>query len=303
MVSLRALHAFSLLAKHGRAARAAEDLGVTPSALTHLLRSLESELGAALVVRDGRGLALTEEGQRLSTNLGNSFDQIEHAVDAFRRRSRTELRISTLSTVATRWLIPRLPNFQEKHPDIELLISTSMRSVDLEKESYDCAIRLGNGAWPNVERQMLWKENLVVAFAPQLSQDAPDPNIKQLQKLKLLHTASRREDWPIWLKANKFEHPETTSGAIFESRTMAIQAAVAGMGAIVIDKHFVENEVNAGHLMVPNWPITEIETGYWFVRNSNKPLTRPVTAFRDWLVEQAGAQEFAPEDKYTPQGA
>ncbi|WP_068087763.1 LysR substrate-binding domain-containing protein [Polycladidibacter stylochi] len=288
MVSLRALHAFSLLAKHGRAARAAEDLGVTPSALTHLLRSLESELGAALVVRDGRGLALTEEGQRLSSNLGTSFDQIEHAVEAFRRRSRTELRISTLSTVATRWLIPRLPDFQAKHPDIELLISTSMRLVDLDRESYDCAIRLGDGAWPHVERQMLWKEDLAVAFAPQLTV-SKNPDISFLHELKLLHTSSRREDWPEWLKMAEIEHPDMTAGAMFESRNMAIQAAVAGMGAIAIDTHFVEQEVAAGHLVMPEWPKFTQETGYWFVRNANRPLTRPVAAFRDWLIEQADA--------------
>ncbi len=287
MVSLRALHAFSLLAKHGRAARAAEDLGVTPSALTHLLRSLENELGAALVIRDGRGLALTEEGQRLSSNLGNSFDQIEHAVEAFRRRSRTELRISTLSTVATRWLIPRLPDFQEKHPDIELLISTSMRVVDLDRESYDCAIRLGDGAWPHVERHMLWQEDLVVAFAPHLSNGDPNPDIKLLDKLKLLHTSSRREDWPRWLNGTGLPHPDQTSGAMFESRNMAIQAAVAGMGAIAIDTRFVEQEVAAGHLVVPDWPRLSLESGYWFVRNANRPLTRPVASFQKWLMEQS----------------
>ncbi|WP_068311839.1 LysR substrate-binding domain-containing protein [Polycladidibacter hongkongensis] len=289
MVSLRALHAFSLLAKHGRAARAAEDLGVTPSALTHLLRSLESELGAALVIRDGRGLALTEEGQRLSSNLGTSFDQIEHAVEAFRRRSRTELRISTLSTVATRWLIPRLPDFQAKHPDIELLISTSMRLVDLDRESYDCAIRLGNGAWPHVERHKLWEEDLVVAFAPQLC-EGKQPDVSMLREMKLLHTSSRREDWPTWLDRANYEHPDKGAGAMFESRNMAIQAAVAGMGAIAIDTHFVEQEVAAGHLMVPEWPKFTLDTGYWFVRNSNRPLTRPVAAFRDWLIEQAEAE-------------
>ncbi|MDD7910108.1 MULTISPECIES: LysR substrate-binding domain-containing protein [Pseudovibrio] len=287
MVSLRALHAFSLLAKHGRAARAAEDLGVTPSALTHLLRSLESELGAALVIRDGRGLVLTEEGQRLSSNLGNSFDQIEHAVEAFRRRSRTELRISTLSTVATRWLIPRLPDFQQKHPDIELLISTSMRVVDLDREAYDCAIRLGKGGWPQVEHQKLWQEDLVVAFAPQLSPGNPNPDISLLDELKMLHTSSRRDDWPLWLKAAGIDHLDPSAGAMFESRNMAIQGAVAGMGAIAIDTHFVDQEVQAGHLMVPDWPTTSLETGYWFVRNANRPLTRPVAAFRDWLLEQS----------------
>ena len=118
MASLRALHAFSLLAKLGRASLAAERLGVSPSALSHLMRKLESELGATLILRDGRGLNLTEEGQRLAHGLGDSFDQIEEAVDTFRRKGRTELRISTVSTLATRWLIPKLPEFQKLQPDV-----------------------------------------------------------------------------------------------------------------------------------------------------------------------------------------
>jgi LysR family glycine cleavage system transcriptional activator len=287
MASFRALHAFSLLARHGRAAIAAEKLGVSPSALSHLMRKLESELGATLVNRDGRGLSLTEEGQRLALSLGDAFDRIEEAVDSFKRRGRTELRISTVSTFATRWLIPRLPQFQAAQPDVELLLSTSTRVIDLDRENYDCAIRLGTGNWPSVESHLLWKEHLAVAMAPWMlaEKDPNDPNI--LADLPLLHSASRRSDWSQWLAAADLEHTDVKSGTVLQSRDLAIQAAIAGMGAIVIDRRFVSQELEAGHLVCPKWAVLELDTGYWFVRSPARTLTRPVAAFRDWLQETA----------------
>ncbi|MEP2707755.1 MAG: LysR substrate-binding domain-containing protein [Roseibium sp.] len=287
MASLRALHAFSLLARHGRAALAAEKLGVSPSALSHLMRKLESELGATLVNRDGRGLTLTEEGQRLALSLGDAFDRIEDAVDSFKRRGRTELRISTVSTFATRWLIPRLPQFQAGQPDVELLLSTSTRMIDLDRENYDCAIRLGTGNWPSVESQLLWKEHLTVALAPNLLSGADPSDPKILTKLKLLHSASRRNDWSQWLAKAGLDHPDVNSGMVLQSRDLAIQAAIAGMGAIVIDSRFVSQELDAGHLIMPDWALLELETGYWFVRSPARTLTRPVATFRDWLQETA----------------
>ncbi|WP_428674857.1 LysR substrate-binding domain-containing protein, partial [Roseibium sp.] len=267
MASLRALHAFSLLARLGRASLAAEKLGVSPSALSHLMRKLESELGATLVNRDGRGLTLTEEGQRLALSLGDAFDRIEEAVDSFKRRGRTELRISTVSTFATRWLIPRLPSFQAAQPDVELLLSASTRMVDLDRENYDCAIRLGTGNWPSVESHLLWKEHLAVAMAPSLleGKDGTDPDT--LANLRLLHSASRRNDWIDWLEAAGLSHGDTRSGMVLQSRDLAIQAAIAGMGAIVIDRRFVSQELDAGHLVMPDWKVLELETGYWFVRS------------------------------------
>lgn len=289
MASLRALHAFSLLARHGRASIAAEKLGVSPSALSHLMRKLESELGATLVNRDGRGLTLTDEGQRLALSLGDAFDRIEEAVDSFKRRGRTELRISTVSTFATRWLIPRLPDFQAGQPDVELLLSASTRMVDLDRENYDCAIRLGTGSWPSVESHLLWNEHLAVAMAPGLlsGKDAADPMV--LLELPLLHSSARRNDWTEWLEKAGISHPDINSGTVLQSRDLAIQAAIAGMGAIAIDRRFISQELDAGHLVSPDWTVLELETGYWFVRSPARTLTRPVAAFRDWLQGAAKA--------------
>lgn len=287
MASLRALHAFALLARHGRASHAAEILGVSPSALSHLMRKLESELGATLVLRDGRGLSLTEEGQRLALGIGDAFERIDEAVDSFKRRGRTELRISTVSTFATRWLIPRLPQFQSLQPDVEILLSTSTRVVDLERENFDCAIRLGKGNWPGVESELLWQEHLAVALAPTLMPEDGLLTQDALSKLRLIHSAARRNDWPSWLAHAGMSHPEATSGMLVETRDLAIQAAIAGMGAIVIDQRFVATEVTAEHLVMPKGPVQDLETGYWFVRSTHRPQSRPVSSFKKWLLDLA----------------
>ncbi|MEJ8476171.1 LysR substrate-binding domain-containing protein [Roseibium algae] len=287
MASLRALHAFSLLARYGRAAQAAEQLGVSPSALSHLMRKLEGELGTTLVLRDGRGLTLTEEGQRLALGIGDAFERIDGAVDSFKRRSRTELRISTVSTFATRWLIPRLPEFQAIQPDVEILLSASTRVIDLERENYDCTIRLGKGIWQGVDASLLWQEHLAVAMAPGLLPAGGGLTQEALSSLRLLHSTSRRNDWPHWLETVELNHGDANSGTLLESRDLAIQAAIAGMGALVIDRRFVDQEIKAGHLVMPDWPIVELETGYWFARSPNRPLSRPVAAFRDWLLSAA----------------
>ncbi len=296
MASLRALHAFSLLSHYGRAAQAAEELGISPSALSHLLRKLESELGATLVLRDGRGLTLTAEGQRLALALGDAFERIDDAIDSFRRRGRTELRISTVSTFATRWLIRRLPDFQATQPDVELLISATTRIVDLDKETYDCAIRLGEGDWPGVEKHLVWGEHLAVAMAPWLMPEPGADPQEALASMRLLHSAARRNDWPKWLEHAGFHHPDANSGTVMESRDLAIQAAIAGMGALVIDRRFVELELSARHLVMPDWPVMQLKTGYWFVRTPNRPLSRPVSAFRDWLLSAANAPLPRPHD-------
>ena len=163
--SLRSLQAFAAVARAGSVAAAAEELAVTPSAISHLLRQLEERLGVTLVKRKGRGIAVTSDGERLAASVGPAFVGIGDALGEFMRRG-SELRISLLSSFAMHWLIPRLSRFQSRHPDIELLLSTSTRLVDFSREAFDCAIRLGTGRWPDTAAEQLYREELVAACSP-----------------------------------------------------------------------------------------------------------------------------------------
>ena len=142
--STRALTALSLLGSLGSLTEAANQLGVTRSALSHRIAELEERLGVALVRKEGRQLCLTEDGERLLSSMGDALERIEAAVQPF-RRDRGQIRLSTVATFASHWLIPRLPEFQARHPRIEVAISTTTRAVDFKREDLDCAIRHGRG--------------------------------------------------------------------------------------------------------------------------------------------------------------
>jgi LysR family glycine cleavage system transcriptional activator len=282
--SLRSLQAFAAVAKAGSVVAAAEELAVTPSAVSHLLRQLESRLGVRLVKRQGRGLAVTSDGARLAASVGPAFAGIGDALSEFRRRG-TELRISLLSSFALHCLIPRLSRFQSQHSDIELLLSTSTRLIDFTRESFDCAIRLGTGPWPGTVAEQLYREELVAACSPQWLAERRVLSPRDLERTTLLHSKARRQDWARYFKAAGLTARPPRRGPMFETRALAIQAAVARMGVVVIDPRFIEQERAAGQLVAPFDLRVELDSAYWLVwrPGPGQETKRPVAAFRRWL--------------------
>lgn len=281
--SLRSLQAFTAVARAGSVVAAAEELSVTPSAISHLLRELERRLGVTLVRRQGRGLALTDDGERLAASVGPAFTGISDALGEFVRRG-SELRISLLSSFAMHWLIPRLGRFQSRYPDVELLLSTSTRLVDFTREAFDCAIRLGAGQWPGTGAELLYREELVAACSPRWASDGRLRSLQDLQRTTLLHSKARRLDWPRYFKAAGLGTSKITRrGPLFETRALAIQAAVARMGVVVIDPRFIEPELAAGQLIAPFTLRVALDSAYWLVWRPGRETTRPVAAFRRWL--------------------
>jgi DNA-binding transcriptional LysR family regulator len=283
---LRALQAFDAVVRAGSVAAASGLLAVTPSAVSHLLRQLERRLGAALFTRKGRGLALTADGERLAAAINPALAMINDALGGFMRRG-TELRISTLSSFAVHWLIPRLGRFQQRHADIELLLSTSTRVVDLASEAFDCAIRLGGGHWPGVEAELLYHEELVAACSPQWmrAQRIREPRDLAMSG-QLLHSRSRRDDWRKWLDAAGAAGLKAQRGPVFETRALAIQAAVAQMGVVAIDPRFIEPELAARQLVMPFPLRVPLQDSWWLAWRAGRGASRPVAAFRKWLATE-----------------
>jgi DNA-binding transcriptional LysR family regulator len=279
---LRSVQAFAAVVESGSVVAAGRALGVTPSAVSHLLRQLEQRLGARLFTRHGRGLAPTPEGERLAAAVGPALRTIDASLQRFTRRG-SELRISTLSTFAVRWLIPRLSRFQALHPEIELFLSTSSRPVDLSTERFDCAIRLGDGAWSDVVAEELYREELVPACSPQWLSGRRLTTPRQLVRATLLHSQARRDDWSTWLAAAGQSGVDTRKGPVFETRALTIQAAIARMGIAVIDPRFIEAERAARQLVVPFGPRLALRQAYWLVWRRGAEPGRALTAFRRWL--------------------
>ncbi len=279
------MQAFGSIARTGSVVAAARDLAVSASALSHLTRQLERRLGVPLFVRAGRGLKLTPEGEHLAAMVVPALATIADALSGFVRRG-TELRISALSTFAVRWLIPRLSRFQARHPDIELFLSTSVRAVNFAQETFDCAIRFGRGDWEGVASDALYREDLVPACHPRWLEVNGVRKMKDLSRAKLLHARARRPDWSRWLAARGVTGIRTDAGPIFETRDLAIQAAIAQMGIAVVDPRFIEAELAAGQLTMPFPERLSLDTGYWLVWRPGRETARPLAAFRSWLRDE-----------------
>jgi LysR family glycine cleavage system transcriptional activator len=275
--SLRALRAFAEVSRAGTLAAAARTLSVSPSAVSHLLRELEQDLGVPLFVAGGPRARLTEAGHLLAQRLMAAFSMIDTAVTAARDHAE-DVRVSTLSSFLTLWLVPRLSGFQARHPDTRLLLSTGMHPVDLAAEPFECAIRWGRGGWPGLDAVLLFRDQPVVVSNPRLPDDP--------RALPRLGARTRPDDWPSVAAALGWtpEPPVLT----FETRALAVQAAVAGMGAAVVDRNLVAGMLASGLLAAvsPDPPVP-VPNGHWFVTLAGRPASRQVGHFRDWLVQEA----------------
>lgn len=271
------LRAFAETARGGSLAAAARAINVTPSAVSHLLRQLEQALDLSLNAGNGR---LTEIGHQLGRRLIAAFDTIDAAVIEARHHS-NEVRVSALSSFLTLWLVPRLAGFQVLHPETRLLLSTGLRPVDLAAEPFECAIRWGRGGWPGLDATLLFRDRPVVVTNPRLLLDHG-----RLDSLPRLGARTRATDWPRVAAALGW--PDADPVLTFETRALAVQAAMAGIGAAVVDRNLVADMLDSGLLaeIAPDPPLLTSE-GHWFVALPDRLRVRPVRQFRDWLVTRA----------------
>lgn len=275
--SLRALRALAETARAGSLAAAARAMNVSPSAVSHLLRELDFSLEISLLAGKGR---LTETGEHLARRLITAFDMIDGAVRDAQRAS-ADLRISALSSFLTLWLVPRLGRFQTAHPRTHLLLSTGIRPVDLTVEPFDCAVRWGRGGWPGLRATRLFPERRVVVLNPRLLRSET-----KAADLPRLAGRTRPDDWR--LVADALGWPHHPPLLTLETRALAVQAAIAGMGAAVVDRNLVGDLIETGVLteIAPSACVENLE-GHWFVALPERLRQRPVRQFRDWLVAEA----------------
>ncbi len=279
--SARALSALLLLARVGSLTAAAEQAGVTRSALSHRIAELEKSLGVVLVRKIGRRLELTEDGERLLAGMGDALDRLDAAVAPF-QRDHGQIRISTVSTFASHWLLPRLADFQVRHPRIEIVLSTTTRPVDLCAEDVDCAIRHGGGVWKGLASNLLFTETLIPVVA---ASRASVKSAHAWPHVPLIKARSRFIDWANWQN-----HHGEIRGAVWltvETRAQALDAALAGAGIALLDMAYVGGHVDAGRLtMLAEQPV-QLASGYYVVHAPRARNSRSLTLFRDWVLQAA----------------
>jgi len=290
---LNALRAFEVTARLGTLTRAADELCVTPSAVGHQVKNLEDWLGLRLFLVEGGARRLTPEGERLARQLHDAFGQINLACRALAHaRGATELHIHVTPTFAIRWLVPRLGRFQALHPGVSVHIATTGRPIDFGRDDVYAAILFGGGAWPGVTADLLFMEDVFPVCHPRLL-EGPHPlaDPRDLKHHTLLHTYHRRGDWARWLAAAGVPTAEVDpgQGQVFDLTTMAIDAAEAGMGVAITREAQARDALEAGRLAAPFRRDLLRGEGCYFVTRPSRRDDTAVTAFRDWLLAEAGS--------------
>jgi LysR family transcriptional regulator, glycine cleavage system transcriptional activator len=281
--SLNALKAFEAAARHQSFTEAADELFVTHAAISRHIRELEEHLGTQLFLRTGRGVTLTEAGRQLGASLTPLFDQLAEATrQAASQGDTRRLRVSVEPSIASRWLVPRLGRFSEKHPDIELNIDPTSRLIDFRADEIDVGIRYGRGAWEDVDAVKLSDVVIFPVCAPQLLKGHEAMTPQDLEHFTLLHE-DRKSWWADWLLANGVTMGNSWKGVTFQNH-LAIEAAEAGQGVALGDQILCTDAIVEGWLVKP-FP-TEIKDhgSYFIVRAKGSKESAPAKVFREWLM-------------------
>ena len=286
--SLNGLRAFEAAARHLSFTQAASELNVTQTAISHQIKRLEQELGVRLFVRQNRSLTLTPEASQYLPGVRAAFNDLKLATDRLLRKDQDHvLTVSTLASLAAKWLLPRLSAFQEAHPGIDVRITTSTGLVDFQRDNVDAAIRYGRGQWPGVRADWLMADEVFPVCSPALANGTkPLKCPEDLRDHVLLHTSNANsDDWRLWLTAaglpaNLSKQPGVTFDLIF----MTIQAAIDGIGVAMGRTSYVEDDIAKGRLVVPFKIALPADAGFYLVSPQARADSPKLSAFREWLV-------------------
>jgi LysR family glycine cleavage system transcriptional activator len=304
--SLNALRAFESAGRHLSFSRAAEELFVTQGAISRQVKSLEDMLGLKLFRRMTRAIELTERGREYLPTVCEAFDRLEQAtIRLSNKDSHSILTVSVLPTFAMRWLIPRLPNFVSRHPNVEVRMITSIRPVNFWREDIDLAIRVGlppeaaseQGGprislqmaddWTDVRTYRLMPDVLVpVCSRSLLDRHAPIRTPADLQRVPLLHMASRAHAWPDWFKAAGVPFRQTGEDASYGHFFLVLDEALQGNGVALVPLALAEADIASGRLVIPVDFHTESAGAYYVLCRNHQAESKAIQVFRDWLMAE-----------------
>lgn len=292
--SLNGLRAFEAAARHMSFTLAASELNVTQTAISHQIRRLEEELGIRLFIRQNRALSLTPEAKEYLPGIRAAFNDLRLATDRLLRKDEgNALTVSTLASLAAKWLLPRISDFQDKHPGIDVRITTSTALVDFRRDGVDAAIRYGRGQWPGLRADWLMADRMFPVCSPELLKGRkPLRRPEDLANHVLLHSSSGNDDdWRLWLTAaglptDLSKQPGVTFDLIF----MTIQAAIDGLGVAMGRTSYVQDDIAKGRLVVPFEIELPVDAGFYLVSPEAKADSPKLSAFRRWLTDTVRAR-------------
>jgi LysR family glycine cleavage system transcriptional activator len=291
--SLDALRIFVVAARHQSFTEAASELNLTQSAVSHRIRGLEEELGIELFKRLTRRLELTPDGRALAQKLDRSIGEIDRSIiELVKPGDDRPLKITMLPSVASRWLIPRLPRIRNRHPDLNVQVIADPRLLDLRSEGIDLAIRFGRTPNPGYAATRLMGDCVLPVCAPELmKQYRRVTDIDSLFALPLLHDSTTISDWKAWL--SHFGRPDVVcdAGQHFSEAGMMIEAAEHGLGVALARASLIADPVTRGNLVCPLRLALPTAFSYHLLGIPEAAEQPRIAAFRRLLVAEAAMTE------------
>jgi len=296
---LNALRAFEAAARHLNFSRAADELSVTPGAVSQQIQNLEDYVGVALFKRTPKGLLLTDPAQIALPALREAFDRLAEAASMLSAAvDGRRLTVTVPPSFASKWLLPRLGSFEALHPDVDVWVSAGMELTDFASGEVDLAIRYGAGRYPGLEVIRLMQETVIPVASPELLANNPLENLGDLSNAVLLHDGSPDADescpdWTMWLAARGVRGVDGARGPRFNQSSLVIEAAVGGRGVALAKRALAQVDLDAGRLVAPFQIATAVDFAYYLVHPKTKGRLPQVKAFITWITAEAAAHEAA----------
>ena len=293
---LNALRSFEAAARLGSFRAAAEELGVTPSAVSLQIRRLEEILARPLFVRSHRSVALSEAGARLAPRLSELFSDMEHLLNVNIGPETSLLRVSAMPSFAHQWLAPRLGRFSDRYPQYQLRIVGEDQLMSFDRSDVDIGIRYGGGEYPGLHSELIAKVEAYPVCSPDFAEryrralSSPSG----LLELPLIEDETARRapglpSWGDWFEAAAVPIDRLPPGARFESLHMALMAALSGQGVALGLSPLVDNDLAAGNLVRPFEIAIPSSFSFWLVCKPDRARERKIAAFRAWIADEIGA--------------
>lgn len=304
--STQSLICFEAAARHESYTRAAQELALTQSAVSRQITALEEFLGIALFRRTRHGVALTPAGADYARQIARQLDTMERdTLDAMARQGQGgSLQLAAVPTFATRWLIPRLPDFAAKHPDITVHIETRTRPFLFNDTPFDAAIYAGTATqtanWAGTKSTVIIEEDVIPVCSPALLAGRKPLSPAAIARMPLLQQSTRPDGWRQWFDAQNVDAPRAHSGPRYELFSMIASAAAHGLGVALMPTLAIQNELARGELVIACERLLRAERSYYLVTPAVEDERPALTLFRAWLVAQASATDTQPPSARSP---
>jgi LysR family glycine cleavage system transcriptional activator len=279
------LRFFEAAARHLNFTQAAKEMHVTHGAVSQRIKRLEDHLGTPLFQRSGRRMLLTDEGRRLLERVRAAINEITEGIRAIQPRDRERiLTISTVPCFAAYWLLPRLADFNEQHPEIQVTIRATRSLTDFTRDRVDMAVRFGPGKWAGLTSIKLYDEELIPVCSPMFRGGRLPRAPADLLKMPLLH--DERQPWSIWFEAVGLDYRDAGQEPRYSEENLLLPAAIAGLGVALARASLVEGDLASGRLLRLFSRSVPTRYSYFIVYPPGSDAVGKIKVFQQWLLEQ-----------------